>query len=108
MTTRPDNILTELLEDSKVRFVSVIVVVVFILSTVTGVCIFIYKESQWRTNIQRDILETRNAVNDIKAIVETGSHDRFTYSQMQRWIQRFKELNETSEIKIPTLPDGTQ
>ena len=108
MATRTDRILTELLEDSKVRFVSVLIVVVFILSGVTGVCLFIYKESSWRTNIQRDILETRNAVNEIKAIVETGSHDRFTYSQMKRWIQRFKELNETSEIKIPTLPDGTQ
>ena len=108
MNTKPADKLNDFLEDSKVRLATLIFVVVFFISTITGVGIFIYKESSWRTNIQRDILETRNAVNDIKAIVETGSHDRFTYSQMKRWIQRFKELNETSEIKIPTLPDGTQ
>ena len=100
--------MNDFLEDSKVRLATLIFVVVFFVSTITGVGIFIYKESSWRTNIQRDILETRNAVNEIKVIVEQGTDDRFTYSQMQRWIQRFKELNESVDIKIPTLPGGTQ
>jgi len=97
--------LNNFLEDSKVRFATLIFVVVFILGTITGLCLFIFKESQWRTNIQRDIMETRAAVEEIKLIVESGTGDSFTYSQMKTWVTRFRELNEESPIKIPTLPE---
>ena len=93
-----------LLEDSKVRFPTLVAVIVGIVSVVVGVGVFIYHESTWRTNIQRDILETRNAVNEVKAIVEKGTSDRFTYSQMQTWVIRFSELNEGGPVKIPKLP----
>lgn len=96
-----------LLEDSKVRFPTMVAVLVGIVSVVTGAGVFIYHESQWRTNIQRDIVETRNAVNDVKLIVERGTSDRFTYSQMKTWVTRFRELNDDAPIKIPTLPDRT-
>lgn len=104
MEQKQDSRLNNFLEDSKVRFATLIFVVVFILGTITGLCLFIFKESQWRTNIQRDIMETRAAVEEIKLIVESGTGDRFTYSQMKTWVTRFKELNEESPIKIPTLP----
>jgi len=105
METKPDRKLSDLLEDSKIKVATVVGVIVFTLSCLTGMCLFIFKESQWRTNIQRDILETRAAVEEIKMIVEKGTGDRFTYSQMQTWVQRFKELNEDNQIKVPTLPE---
>jgi len=104
METKPDRKLSDLLEDSKIKVATVVGIIVFAVSCLTGTCLFIFKESQWRTNIQRDILETRAAVEEIKMIVERGTGDRFTYSQMQTWVTRFKELNEGHEIKIPTLP----
>ena len=97
--------INELLEDSRVRLTTLVVVVVCVLGSITGLTVFIFHETKWRTNIQRDILETRNAVNEVKLIVEKGTGDRFTYSQMQTWVQRFKELNEKSTIKIPKLPE---
>jgi len=96
--------LNDLLEDSKIKVATAVGVIVFTLSCLTGMCLFIFKESQWRTNIQRDILETREAVEEIKLIVESGTGDRFTYSQMQTWVTRFRELNDDAPIKIPTLP----
>ena len=97
--------INELLEDSRVRLTTLVVVVVCVLGAITGLTVFIFHETKWRTNIQRDILETRNAVNEVKSIVENGTGDRFTYSQMQTWVQRFKELNEDNQIKVPTLPE---
>lgn len=104
METKPDSKLSDLLEDSKIKVATVVGIIVFALSCLTGTCLFIFKESQWRTNIQRDILETRAAVEEIKLIVERGTGDRFTYSQMKTWVTRFRELNDESPIKIPTLP----
>lgn len=96
--------MNDFLEDSKVRLATLIFVVVFFVSMITGLGVFIYKESSWRTNIQRDILETRTAVEEIKNIVEANTGDRFTYSQMKTWVTRFSELNGDSPIKIPSLP----
>ncbi len=92
------------LEDGKVRFATLIFVVVFILGTITGLCLFIFKESQWRTNIQRDISDLRATVNEVKDLVQGSTSDGFTYTQMKTWVTRFKELNEDSPIKVPTLP----
>ena len=103
MNIKPDDKLNDFLEDSKVRLATLIFVVVFFVSMITGLGVFIYKESSWRTNIQRDVLETRAAVEEIKRIVEVNTGDRFTYSQMKAWVIRFKELNETETIKIPAL-----
>jgi len=104
MTNNQGRNLSDLIEDSKIKVATVVGIIVFFLSLVTGTCLFIFKESQWRTNIQRDILETRNAVNEIKQIVEKNTGDRFTYAHMKTWVTRFKELNESSDIKIPSLP----
>lgn len=104
MNQKTDRKLSELLEDSKIKVATVVGIIVFALSFLTGTCLFIFKESQWRTNIQRDILETRAAVEEIKHIVEANMGDRFTYSQMKTWVTRFSELNDDSPIKIPTLP----
>lgn len=93
-----------LLEDSKIRLTTLVGCFVFFISCITGLVAFIYYEGTWRTNIQRDVQETQKVVNEVKAIVEKGTSDRFTYRQMETWILRFQELNESRDIKIPTLP----
>lgn len=99
MNEKAERILTDLLEDSRIKLATLVTVVVFILSFVCGTALFIFKESQWRTNIQRDITETRQAVERLSESLHSGSLDRWTSTDMKIWVKRLKELNDG--IKVP-------
>ena len=101
MNEKAERILSDLLEDSRIKLATLVTVVVFIFSFVTGTALFIYKESQWRTNIQRDIVETRKAVEELSNAVHSRTLDRLTATDMKIWIERLRELNDG--IKVPEL-----
>ena len=84
---------TPLLENTAVRVTTVVAVVLTLVGAIGGLLGFAVAESQWRTNISRDLQELREEVKALDGRIVGKGPSGWHKRDMELWVSELGRLN---------------